>query len=386
MVGLGSSSSESSTEILTSGFIEAKDVAVALEVGGRITEISVDEGDTVAAGMLLVKADDTLLKAQIAQAEANVLLAQTSLEQSIASRNEAKIAWEQALDIQSRPLELDPQVIAAAGILEQADLKVVKVKGMDSVYNLALAQAQVDNARDKVDNFKKAETVVGRGSSYDRIASTLLAEGVLAQAELNLDYQTKLQDWNLSSAEMSRDNAQKALESLLASNDFAVERGETAYQTAETAVAVARQQLEQARTTLEVHKVQLDRLTVDAAITGVVAGRYAEVGEITPPGAPVLTLVELQEVTLVAYVPESKIGKVILGSQAIVSVDSYPEEGFTGEVVYISPQAAFTPRNVQLKEEREKMVFAVKIRLDNPEQKLKPGMPADARIVINQKS
>jgi len=113
-----------------------------------------------------------------------------------------------------------------------------------------------------------------------------------------------------------------------------------------------------------------------------VAARHAEVGEIAQPGASILTITQLADVTLTAYVPESKIGLVKLGQKALVSVDSYPGETFSGTISYISPRALFTPKNVQLKEEREKMVFAVKISLANPGQKLKPGMPADTRIVV----
>jgi HlyD family secretion protein len=114
-----------------------------------------------------------------------------------------------------------------------------------------------------------------------------------------------------------------------------------------------------------------------------VAARYAEVGEIAKSGASILTITELDEVTLTGYVPESKIGLVKLGQKVLVSVDSYPKDSFSGKVIYISPEAQFTPANVQLKEEREKTVFAVKIRLDNPDQKLKPGMSADARITTS---
>ena len=109
--------------------------------------------------------------------------------------------------------------------------------------------------------------------------------------------------------------------------------------------------------------------------------RLSPIELIAQPGTPLLTVTRLDEVTLTAYVPERSLGLVKLGQEVQVSVDSYPDEYFTGTVVYISPNALFTPKNIQLKEEREKMVFAVKISLPNPEQKLKPGMPADARIL-----
>ncbi len=171
-----------------------------------------------------------------------------------------------------------------------------------------------------------------------------------------------------------------------------VDQSYAAYQTslaaievAEKAVGLATAQVEQAQASLDVIKVQLSKTILSSPVSGVVSARNAEPGEIAQPGAPILTISELAEVTLTAYVPESKIGLVKLGQGVLVSVDSYPKDSFPGEVIYISPQAQFTPRNVQLKEEREKTVFAVKIRLANPEQKLKPGMPADARIITTSK-
>ena len=98
------------------------------------------------------------------------------------------------------------------------------------------------------------------------------------------------------------------------------------------------------------------------------------------PGNPGEFIVEGEndyEVTLTVYVPEAELGRVSLGQNAEVNVDAY-DERFPGEVVHIASQAEFTPKNVQTQEERVHMVFAVKIRLDNPEHLLKPGMPADA--------
>jgi multidrug resistance efflux pump len=193
----------------------------------------------------------------------------------------------------------------------------------------------------------------------------------------------------IEKAESTLDNVGKTLQNLLDIKNnpqeinAAVDQAYNAYQTAIAVVEAAERQVEQAKTSLEIIKVQLDKLISSSPISGVVAARYAEVGEIAKPGVPILTITELEEVTLTTYVPESKIGRLKLGQEAFVTVDSYPEESFSGKVVYISPRAVFTPKNIQLKDEREKMVFAVKIRLANPEQKLKPGMPADARLLIN---
>ncbi len=346
---VNSASSETSTDISTSGFIEAKDVAISLEVGGRILEIAAEEGDTIKAGVILVKLDDSLQQAPLQQAEATVKVARFTLEQAIASRNQAMIyrdgakkIWEDALDVQKNPLELDAQI--------------------------AQAQSQLDFAE------------LALEYSLDTTLYSPVPKG----------------PWVRALATQQRDGAQMILQSLLDIKDnpqainTKVDQSHAAYQTslatievAEKAVGLATAQVEQAQASLDVMKVQLSKTALTSPISGVVSTRNFEVGELAQPNAPILIISELAEVTLTAYVPEIKIGLVKLGQKVVVSVDSYPDDSFTGEVVYISPQAQFTPRDVQLKEEREKTVFAVKIRLGNPAQKLKPGMPADAWILTS---
>jgi len=385
---VGSGPSESPTDIASSGFIESKDVAISLELGGRIVEITAEEGDKVAAGVILVKLDGSLLAAQRQQAEANVRLAQAYLEQAQVSRDGAMTAWQNAVAVQYNPLELEAKIIAARGQLEIAELDLTREKEIENDRGVPAAEIRLDNAEKVLENYQEAEHVVGIGSFYDRRAKTLPAEGELALAELNLAYEKELEFWRVTVAELRRDTARQTLDNLLEIEanpqeiNATVDQTHSALQVSEAAVKAAERQVEQAEASLNIIEVQLSKLTISSPISGVVAARHAEVGEIAQPGVPVLTITELKKVTLTTYIPESKIGLVKLGQDALVTVDSYPEESFRGTVTYISPRAVFTPRNVQLKEEREKMVFAVKIRLDNPEQKLKPGMPADASIAI----
>ena len=95
-----------------------------------------------------------------------------------------------------------------------------------------------------------------------------------------------------------------------------------------------------------------------------------------------MTIANLEEVKLTVYIPENRYGRIQLGQQVDVQVDSYPGQVYKGTVVYISSEAEFTPRNVQTKEERVNTVFAVKILIPNPDHDLKPGMPADATIAV----
>jgi multidrug resistance efflux pump len=108
-----------------------------------------------------------------------------------------------------------------------------------------------------------------------------------------------------------------------------------------------------------------------------VLSRSVEPGEVALPGAPLLTLARLDRLNITVYVPEDLYGTINLGETAQVSVDSFPGEAFTAEVVHIADQAEFTPRNVQTSEGRRSTVFAVRLAIANPDGQLKPGMPAD---------
>jgi HlyD family secretion protein len=125
---------------------------------------------------------------------------------------------------------------------------------------------------------------------------------------------------------------------------------------------------------------QIAQLTLTAPMDGIVTSRSAQVGETATAGAPLLTIANLDEVTLVIYVPENRVGHVRLGQEVEVQVDSFPAQVFVGHVMNIAGEAEFTPRNVQTQEERVNLVFAVKVSIPNADQKLKPGMPADATI------
>lgn len=127
----------------------------------------------------------------------------------------------------------------------------------------------------------------------------------------------------------------------------------------------------------------IDDCTIISPVNGIVTKEYVETGEFVTPGASVLNISDLQTVKLVIYVTEEELGKVKLGQKADVTIDSYRDRLFKGEVIYISPEAEFTPKNIQTKEERTKLVYAVKIQIPNTDFTLKSGMPADAKLILN---
>ena len=121
---------------------------------------------------------------------------------------------------------------------------------------------------------------------------------------------------------------------------------------------------------------------IRAPLDGVVVYRAVEPGEYAAPGAPLLTIGDLERLNLTVYVPEDRYGQIMLGSTYPVSVDSYPSATFTGTVTHIADQAEFTPRNVQTVDNRKTTVFAIRLALAPSAGKLKPGMPADVRFGI----
>ena len=116
---------------------------------------------------------------------------------------------------------------------------------------------------------------------------------------------------------------------------------------------------------------------------GVLLKKFVENGEFVTIGSPLFKLGKLDTVEMVVYIPESDLGKVMLGKDVEVSTDTYPGKIYKGKVIFISNEAEFTPKNIQTKDERITLVYAVKIRIPNAEFELKPGMPADAKIILN---
>jgi HlyD family secretion protein len=148
------------------------------------------------------------------------------------------------------------------------------------------------------------------------------------------------------------------------------------------AYAVARSQADQARAALRAAEVRLSDMVLDAPADSVVLSRNAEPGETIGAGIPVYSLGALDDPWVKVYVNETRLGMVRLGQRAQVFVDTYPGKAYEGRVTFIASEAEFTPKNIQTQEERVKLVFAVKVSVQNVNEELKPGMPADVQILL----
>ncbi len=145
-------------------------------------------------------------------------------------------------------------------------------------------------------------------------------------------------------------------------------------------IAAAKAHLDQVNTAAATALQSLHDCIVISPVSGTVTHKVLNQGEMASPNATIVTISVLDPVKLTIYVSDKNLGKVKMGQKAELKIDTYKDKTFTGTVIYISPQAEFTPKNVQTTEDREKLVFAVKIQAPNPDGSLKPGMPADATL------
>ena len=156
--------------------------------------------------------------------------------------------------------------------------------------------------------------------------------------------------------------------------------GELVEGTRKEELAVDRSQVREARQELDMARIRLGYTVLRAPFNGVVLVRQAELGEVVSPGTPIITLANLRDIWLRVYVPETDLGKICWGQPADIRTDTFPGKLYHGRIAVIASDAEFTPKSVQTEEERVTLVYEVRIDIDNPDEELKPGMPADAYI------
>lgn len=243
-----------------------------------------------------------------------------------------------------------------------------------------LLATQVEMAQAKVE---AAQALVDMLDNAPRQVDLAVANALVAQAQAAVDgAQQALEDTEDSPPSVIRDEqvalAQAQVDQAQAQRDAAqatltaLEKGAS---TAERQAAQAALQASQAE--LAALENQLAHQTIRAPIDGTVLQTLLLPGELALSGWPLITIADLSELRLTVYVPEADLNWAQVGQRVNVVIDAFPERQFLGEVVHIADQAEFTPRNVQTPEERTILVYAVEVQLANPDNVLKPGLPAD---------
>lgn len=346
--------------IRTSGNIEAIEVELSFRIPGWVAERPVDEGYTLAKGQLVAKLDTTELEQQVAVQQADANAAKAALAELLGG---------------SRPQEI-AQAEAASRKAQRFYEKLVAGSRPDEI---AAAEAGMLQVKQDTERLK---------FEYDR-EKALFEQGIIAAS----DWQATEYAYLVSVARLHQLEAQlklvregprkeeidqaKAAMDLANANYSLVKEGPRKEQ-----IDQARARLDQSQQALAVAQTRLDYATLPSPVPGVVLSKNVEAGEYVSPGTPIVTVADLQDVYLRAYIDETDLGRVKLGQRARITTDTYPGKIYEGVIAFISDQAEFTPKNVQTRKERVKLVYRIKINIRNPNMELKPGMPADAEIAL----
>jgi HlyD family secretion protein len=351
----------SATGIRVSGNIETTITEVSFKIPGRVIERPVDEGHMVKKGDLAALLEDTDLKLDVAMRTADLHAAQAFLAELLAG---------------SRQQEID----AALAAMQKADHALADLLAGSRPQEIISAEASLNAAESQ-----KIQAQADYGRTQQLYSQKMLSKEIYDAAKTAFDvasqrYREAFERLSLvkeGPRKQQIDEARAALNQAKAQYDLvkAGPRQETIDQ--------ARARVEQAKAALELAQTRLSYATLTSPMSGVVMSKNVEPGEYVSAGTPVVTVGDLVNVWLRAYIPALDQEKVKVGQKATVTTDN-PNTVFTGRVSFIAKQAEFTPKNVQTQQERVKLVYRIKIDITNPNMELKPGMPADAVIDVGK--
>ncbi len=387
-----------------SGFIEADIISIAPEIAGRVTARPVSESDEVQQGDVLLKIEDDILSAQVelaqgqlAEAQAHLAQAKAGARQESIAKAEAQLKLAQASRDAARQAWLDAQAIRDNP--QTLDVQIAEAKAQ-----VETAQKQLEAALLQRDIAEKAWKDYGETS--DKLAAVPPAyRPALPTQYYAIPYQWEQALAAVNAAQANTTAAQTALKDLQAQRSnpqeaqVQVDAAQAQSQAAEAAVAqaeaglnglragatpeqisAAQAQVDMAQAALEAAQTQLAKTIVAAPANGLIATTSVHTGELAAPGFTALQLAELDQVHLTIFVPGGEIGQFSIGQVINVRVDAFPDRLFPGSIVSISDTAEYTPRSVRTPNERVKLVYAVKIKIANPDHLLKPGLQAEADV------
>jgi len=249
---------------------------------------------------------------------------------------------------------LDIQLRQTAAIIEQAEAQLRLLKAGARKEDINLAQEQVKFAKINLD-----------------------------QAETDMDRLNKLYETNTITRKQYEDAVTRYDQTMNQYNSEKENLLKIKNITRPEEIESAQANLKKTKVGLEIIQKNIEDCTITSPLDGIVSKKFAEAGEYVTPGSSLIKLSDMNTVNLYIYIKEEDLGKVKLGQKSEIKTDSYKDKVYIGKVIFISPEAEFTPKNIQTEEERTKLVFAVKIEIPNPDYELKSGMPADAVLIIN---
>ena len=305
------------------GIVEGVAVDVGSRVAGRITRLSVREGGSVRAGDALIELDCAQERARLAEAEARIDAARA---QALAARA--------GVDTASR----STRAASAAARAAQTRIAAAEVQQQTATREAARAASLGDAVS---------------AQSRDLAASQALGAGTEVEA---------------ARAQTTAQRAQVAIARAQ------IEAAAAQAQAAESSIGATEALRDLAR-------IAVEECTVRAPRSGVIEEIYYEEGELVSPGAVLARIVDLSEVRATFYLPNAELGEARTGRRAELVADAWPDQRFAGEVLTVATEAEFTPRNIQTRTDRDRLVYAIEVRVPNPDSRLRPGMPVQVTLL-----
>ncbi|MFO0587829.1 MAG: HlyD family efflux transporter periplasmic adaptor subunit [Polyangiaceae bacterium] len=307
-----------------SATLEGTEAVIATKVAGRLVEVLVQEGDAVKPGQIVARFDCEDQQAALALAEARAKQAEAQItlaEKGVAGAQDAARAAQAQVAVAS----------ARSGSLE-------------------IQRQKAERDRGRIDALAKTGSV----STYEQDSITTAEKGL--EAEL------------------------KTVAANVGAASLAARAQASGVNTAGAQVEVARAGLEAAKADVRRAQLAVDECVLKAPRAGLIVDRLHEPGAVLTPGSRVLTMIDISTVKATFFLPNAELGRAQIGATAEVRVDTYPGKVFTGTVRHVASEAEFTPRNVQTREDRDRLVYAVEVDLENASGELRAGMPAEVTL------
>lgn len=402
------------------GFLESDEVILAPEIGGRILKLTVTEGDALRAGQIVARLDDSLIRLQLAQADADVAeaearlaqlqaavrpediaLAEARLAQAQTALSVAQTAMDDAITLRDNPQELDVQIAQAQAALAEARAHATAAQHQAQAADLeaqmwgeivqelargktvTLPDGTIITVNAPPEQRQQANVQWNQASHQAWVAwqQAKQAKAAAQQALVTLNDLKKQRDdrqdaeAQVVAATNARDQAQAGVDQAQAALN-AVKAGPS-----EEQIVAAEAAVQQARAARDAKAIALTKTVIISPVDGIVNARYFSANEIIGPGQRLMAINQPQNMTITIYVPAGMISAIAVGDAYPLQVESAPGKTYQARITTISDEPEFTMRQSQNVAERAAVTYAVTLRVENPDDFLRPGLPAE--IILN---
>lgn len=316
---LVSCSLEANEESIYTGTIESNNVNLSTELGGKIVNIIVKDGEKIEKGDKIAEIDTTDLKIKLKKARSVLKAAEAKLEEIIEGARGEEIKSARA-NMKNIEMQLE-------GAKKNYEYRLKNFNDMNELFkNSAASQQQIEDAKALLDSDEAKVKSLERQLEASKAKLDLLMNGATKQK-----------------------------------------------------IKIIEAEVEIAKAEIELLEEQISKGEILAPISGIIEKTYYDIGEIIQIGGNIGRIIDTEDLWVKIYVPEKELHKIDLNQEIDLSVD-YNNEIIRGRVIYFSPEAEFTPKNVESKENKEEMVFEIKIKILDPKVSLKPGMLIDVEL------